>query len=1023
MKNLFLCLISLLALAMMQGCGSSPASSSQSLSASSVTVAVSPSKASMDAGASETFKATVTDDSTASGVSWAVTGGATLTAESTSSVTLTAPATAGTVKLTATSKANVSKSATVSITVAAKPQIQATRLANGVSGKPYDASLSVTGGVAPVKWSIIAGGLPPGLTLDGAMNSIVGTPTTPGTYDFTLQIVDSSTPPQTTRLAQTIVIYAPLAISPVTAPVATVGNSFILPILATGGAMPYSWSISAGSLPAGLILNAATGTIAGNPTGVANASFTVKVSDAGFPAQTASVSQSLSVVAGLHITGSVLPDAVSGTAYNATLSATGAVNPVIWTVASGTLPVGLSLNASTGAVFGTPTVVGSSTISLKATDSSTPPQTGTSSSTINIYAPLVVSATVPNAIANQPYNGSLSATGGDAPIAWVITAGSLPTGLTLNSSTGQITGTPTIGGTVSFTVQATDSAHPPQVKQQAINFQTNSLLSIITDTVPNLVTGLLYNTQLATQGGVGPVKWNVSAGTLPLGVNLDLNTGVLNGLVALGATGGNVTVQATDASTPPQTATANLALSVTTPGAKNSLLSGNYAMLLNGFDANGPVAIAGTIAANGITSITGGTLDINRTSGVSTNLAITGGTFTINADSRGTLSLTTSAGTQNFRVAVNAVGDLVDLVEFDTASATVIRGSGFLKKQLNSAFSNAAIKPNFSLGLSGSSSTGVRSAVIGSVALNGSGGITSGLVDSNTAGTVLTSQAVANTSTLNIAGTGRGTVTLNAGTLNPINGVVYVISADELVMLRTDALSATSALLSGELLSQSGAPYSNAVSMPLLSTSIAHVEGKGTTANTTSVAIGAVLPTGILQTTAGTFDAVDNGSVTSTLLAVGSYNIAASGRGTITLAGNTFTIYMNGVGSGFLMDATAEVKEGRLESQAGLVSLLLSSFQGNYVQGALTNTLPNVTYQSGVIDLSALGAVNATVDLNAFTDVLTSDSPLSGLLSLSIDGRTVLGPGNVFYAVSPTRQIAIDVSAGLNNAQILDLDK
>jgi len=130
------------------------------------------------------------------------------------------------------------------------------------------------------------------------------------------------------------------------------------------------------------------------------------------------------------------------------------------------------------------------------TDSSTPPQTGTSSSTINVYAPLVISATVPNAVANQPYNGSLSATGGDGPFMWAITAGSLPQGLTLNASTGAISGTPTTGGTVSFTVQATDSAHPPQVKQQAINFQTNSLLSIITNTVPNLVTGLLYNTQL-----------------------------------------------------------------------------------------------------------------------------------------------------------------------------------------------------------------------------------------------------------------------------------------------------------------------------------------------------------------------------------------------------------------------------------------------------------------------------------------------------------------------------------------------
>jgi large repetitive protein len=1020
MKNFFLCLCSLVTLFLMQGCGSSGGSRNQGLSSSSVAVTVTPSSAAMDAGTSLNFKATVSGDSTSSGVSWAVTGGGTLSNQTTSSVTLTAPANPGTITLTATSKANTSKGTKVTVTVADKPQIGATPLPNGVSGQPYSAALSVSGGTAPFKWSVSAGNLPPGLNLNASTATITGTPTATGTYAFSLQTVDSSTPPQTATQPETIVINAPLAIAPVTAPTATVGNSFIFAISATGGATPYTWSIAAGSLPAGLTLNAVTGAISGVPTTAASASFTVKVSDSASPAQSATASGTITVANGLHVTGSSVPDAVSGSPYSAVLSVTSGVNPVTWSITSGTLPGGLSLNSATGTISGQPTTPGSSTFTLKVTDSSNPAQSGTSSSTLNVYAPLAISSTVPDAVANQPYNGELTATGGSAPFTWVITAGSLPQGLTLDSATGKITGTPTTGGTVSFTVQATDSAHPPQVKQQAINFRTNSPLSILTTTVPNLVTGLFYNTQLAAQGGAGPITWSLNAGTLPNGLSLDASTGILSGTVALGATSGSVTVQATDGSTPPRTATSVLALNVTTPGAKNNLFSGQYAMMFNGFDASGPVAMAGTIAADGITAITSGTLDINRTSGVSTNVAVTAGTFTINADNRGTLALTTTAGTQNFRVAIDASGNLVRFVEFDAAGPNVIRGAGFLKKQDLAAFSNAAIKPNFAFGLSGSTSTGARSAVIGNVALNGSGGIASGLVDSNAAGTVTTSQAVANTSTLNITGTGRGTVTLNAGSLSAIHGVVYVISADELIVLRTDAMNPTTPLLTGELLSQSGAPYSNA-SMPVSGISILHVQGQGTTPNTTSVAAGAVLTTAP-GFTAGSFDSVDNGTVTSTLLAVGTTSIAATGRGTLTVAGNPFTIYMSRPGSGFLMDATAEVREGRLEQQVGLPQLDLASYQGSYVQGSLNNALANVTLQSGVVNLSALGAVNATVDLNAANDALTPDSPVSGLLSQSIDGRTVLG-NNVLYAISPTRQIAIDVSAGNNNAQILELDQ
>src|SRR5262249_33705442 len=162
--------------------------------------------ANMDAGETQVFQASVTGDASGSGVTWAVTGGGTLSNQSTTSVTLTAPSSAGTVTLTATSKAATSKTKVVTIKVAATPKIHASALPNGVSGKSYDAPLTVDGGTAPYTWSIIAGSLPPGLHLDAATTAIDGMPTSTGTYNFTLQIVDSSVQPQTATLPETLIV-------------------------------------------------------------------------------------------------------------------------------------------------------------------------------------------------------------------------------------------------------------------------------------------------------------------------------------------------------------------------------------------------------------------------------------------------------------------------------------------------------------------------------------------------------------------------------------------------------------------------------------------------------------------------------------------------------------------------------------------------------------------------------------------------------------------------------------------------
>src|SRR4029450_657240 len=134
----------------------------------------------------------------------------------------------------------------------------------------------------------------------------------------------------------------------------------------TGGTPAYSWSLAIGALPAGLSLSAAgVSSGASNTAGTSN--FTVGVTDSG--ARTALQALSITINPALSITTTSLPVGVVSAAYSATLVAAGGTTPYTWAVTVGTLPAGLSLNASTGAISGIPTTPGTSSITVQVTDS------------------------------------------------------------------------------------------------------------------------------------------------------------------------------------------------------------------------------------------------------------------------------------------------------------------------------------------------------------------------------------------------------------------------------------------------------------------------------------------------------------------------------------------------------------------------------------------------------------------------------------------------------------------------------
>ena len=138
-------------------------------------------------------------------------------------------------------------------------------------------------------------------------------------------------------------------------------------LAASGGEAPYTFSVTSGSLPSGILLSAA-GAFSGTPTIVGTSSFTVQVKDSETPAVTASQTFSITVQSPLTITTTSLPAANVGISYSQQMTATGGVSPYTWSVATGSLPAGLTLSSG-GLISGTPTASGSFTFTIQVVDS------------------------------------------------------------------------------------------------------------------------------------------------------------------------------------------------------------------------------------------------------------------------------------------------------------------------------------------------------------------------------------------------------------------------------------------------------------------------------------------------------------------------------------------------------------------------------------------------------------------------------------------------------------------------------
>jgi hypothetical protein len=435
-------------------------------------------------------------------------------------------------------------------------------------GAAYSQTLAAAGGTPPYTWTVSAGALPAGLTLNAA-GVLSGTPTQAcASCSFTARVADSIGAAATKPFALSVT--AALAITTTSPlPGGMVGAAYSQTLAATGGTPPYTWTVSAGSLAAGLTLSTA-GVLSGTPTqACASCSFTVRVADSLGTAATKPFA--LSVTAALAITTpSPLPGGTVGAAYSQTLAAGGGTAPYTWTVSAGALPAGLTLNAA-GVLSGTPTqACASCSFTVRVADSLGTAATKPSALTVTAALAITTPSPLPGGTVGAAYSQTLAAIGGTPPYTWTVSAGALPAGLTL-SAEGVLSGTPTQAcASCSFTVQVADSIGATSTKPFALS--VTAALAIATPSpLPGGTVGTVYSQTLAAGGGTAPYTWTVSAGALPAGLTLS-TAGVLSGTPTQACASCAFTVRAADSAG--AAATQPLALTIVVPPAPTLSFTG-----------------------------------------------------------------------------------------------------------------------------------------------------------------------------------------------------------------------------------------------------------------------------------------------------------------------------------------------------------------------------------------------------------------------------------------------------------------
>ena len=475
-------------------------------------------------------------------------------------------------------------------------------LSGGVAGANFSQNLSTTAGTAPLTYAVTAGALPRGLTL-ASSGALSGTMTLAGVFNFSVTATDAGGC-SGVRAYSMSVTCPELALLPSLLPDGAVGVAYSQALSTSPGLAPFAYSVSAGSLPAGLTLSRA-GLLSGTPTEAGSAVFTLALTDtAGCGATTD------------HVVSIFATPPVSAVAANTTGLCISSANPcvtvpIVYTrdesapvramsitlqidptklalctpanpessfhmgsmfaghplsslqivslggsayradlvllgppcdITSGGTALTLDVQSVAGDGLGAISVL--AVRSRDCNNAAIPVMAGPQAMLRILNTPItVLPAVLPNGLAGAAYSQALSTDSGLAPFTFAIPSGALPSGLNL-SPAGVLSGTPVVTGTFGFTVSVADAGGAPGSRNYSLTVSCQSV-AVSPAALPNGAVGVAYHETPMANAGAAPFTWSVSAGSLPAGLVLSPSTGEITGTPSTPSTG-VFTLTATD---------------------------------------------------------------------------------------------------------------------------------------------------------------------------------------------------------------------------------------------------------------------------------------------------------------------------------------------------------------------------------------------------------------------------------------------------------------------------------------------